>query len=133
MLPHWAPWRAAACARPLPPGPERRIAEGNLDNQLMGCCIVTPYNPPVEPRARRTHSPMMGVPPFFDFLAIQKIIKKSIPQKINFFGIFRDFWRFCDHLSGILGVFWGPPGVISRLLWQVKFSVVFFIDFSKKI
>ena len=40
MQPHWAPWRAAAFARPLPPGPERRIAEGNLDNQLLGCWVV---------------------------------------------------------------------------------------------
>ena len=72
------------------------------------------------------------MPSFFDFLVIQKIIKKSTPQKINFFGIFRDFWRFCDHFFRILGVFWGPPGVIFRLFWQVKFSVVFFINFLKK-
>ena len=72
------------------------------------------------------------MPPFFDFLAIQKIIKKSTPQKINFFGIFRDFWRFCDNFFRILGVLWGPPEVIFRLFWQVKFSVVFFINFLKK-
>ena len=133
MQPHWAPWRVAACARPLPPGPERRIAEGNLDNQLMGCCIVTPYSPPVEPRARRTHSPMMVMPPFFDFLATQKIIENSIPQKINFFAIFGDFWRFCDNFFRILGLFWDPPGVIFRLFWQMNFSAIFFINFLKKI
>ena len=132
MQPHWAPWRAAACARPLPPGPERRIAEGNLDNELMGCLCCSPYNPPVEPRARITHGPMMVMPPFFDFLAIQKIIKKSTPRKINFFGILMFFWRFFDYLFTMLGLFWGPQEVIFRLFWQVKFSAVFSMIFSKK-
>ena len=48
MQPHWAPWRAAACARPLPPGPERRIAEGNLDNQFMGYGLLVV--PPIVPQ-----------------------------------------------------------------------------------
>ena len=50
----------------------------------------------------------MGVPPFFDFLAIQKIIKKSTPQKIDFFGIFCDFLHFFLEFWAILGPFWGP-------------------------
>ena len=55
---------------------------GVLDNELMGSLVnCSPYSPPVEPRARRTDYSMMGMPPFFDFLAIQKIIKKSTPQK----------------------------------------------------
>ena len=81
---------------------------GVLDNQLMGCCIVTPYSPPVEPRARRTDSPMMGVPPFFDFLAIQKIIKKSTPQKIDLFGNFGDLLYVFHHCFTVFVPFWGP-------------------------
>ena len=51
---------------------------------------------------------MMGMPPFFDFLAIQKIIKKSTPQKIDFFGKFGDFWHLFHQFLTILGPFWGP-------------------------
>ena len=51
---------------------------------------------------------MMGMPPFFDFLTIQKIIKKSTPQKIDFFGNFGDFWYLFHQLLTILGPFWGP-------------------------
>merc|ERR1712196_443413 len=100
-----------------------------VNGLLVNC---SPYSPPVEPRARRTDYSMMGMPSFFDFLVIQKIIKKSTPQKINFFGTFRDFWRFCNNFFRILGVFWGPPGVIFRLFWQVKFFFFFFLNFSKK-
>ena len=45
---------------------------------------------------------------FFDFLAIQKIIKKSTPQKIDFFANFGDFWHFFLQFLTILGPFWGP-------------------------
>jgi hypothetical protein len=48
------------------------------------------------------------MPPFFDFLAIQKIIKKSTPQKIDFFGNFGDFCYFFLQFLTILGPFWGP-------------------------
>ena len=51
---------------------------------------------------------MISMPPFFDFLAIQKIIKKSTPQKIDFFGIFGDFGHFFLQFLTILGPFWGP-------------------------
>ena len=51
---------------------------------------------------------MMVMPPFFDFLAIQKIIKKSTPQKIDFFGNFGDFWHFFLQFLTILGPFWDP-------------------------
>ena len=66
------------------------------------------------------------------FLAIQKIIKKSTSQKINFFGIFWHFQRFFDRFFTILGLFWGPREVIFRFFWQVNFSVVFFSIFLKK-
>ena len=62
----------------------------------------------MEPRARRTDYPMMGMPRFFDFLAIQKINKKSTPQKIDFFGNFGDFSHFFLQFLTILGPFWGP-------------------------
>ena len=51
---------------------------------------------------------MMVMPPFIDFLAIQKLIKKSTPQKIDFFGIFWDFWHLLHQFLNILGPLWGP-------------------------
>ena len=51
---------------------------------------------------------MIAMPPFFDFLAIQKIIKKSTPQKIDFFGNFGYFWHFSLQFLTILGPFWDP-------------------------
>ena len=51
---------------------------------------------------------MMAMPPFFDFLAIQKIMKKSTPQKIDFFGNFGDFWQLFLQFLIILDPFWGP-------------------------
>ena len=64
--------------------------------------------------------------------SIQKIIKKSTSQKINFFGILGDFLRFVDAFFTILGLFWVPQGVIFRLFWQVKLSVDLFTNFLKK-
>ena len=60
-----------------------------------------------------------------------KIDEKALPGtafwgKSRFLVILRPFFQ---DFGSILG----SPGVIFRLLWQVKFSVIFFIIFLKKI
>ena len=69
---------------------------------------------------------MMGMPLFFNFLAIQKIIKKSTPQKSFFFDFFAivgnpltRFYRFGDPKRG--------PG---RSIFNLFFHRVFDIDFG---
>jgi len=76
---------------------------------------------------------MMAMPPFFDFLVIQKIIKKSTPQKINFFWHFEGFLAilrpFFQDFGCILG---SPGGHFSTFLAGEIFGRFFHRFFRKK-
>ena len=50
--------------------------------------------------------------PFFVIFGVQKIIKKSIPQKLDFFATFCNFQTFFVNFLTILGRFWDPHGFI---------------------
>ena len=80
----------------------------------------------MEPRARRTDYPMMVMPPFFDFLVIQKID----PSKNQLFWHFSEFLAilrpFCQDFGCILG---SPGGHFSTFLIGEISSHVFIVLF----
>ena len=104
---------------------------GVLDNE-KDFWIVPPIVPHWSPGARRTHPSMMVMPPFFDFLATQKIIKNPPFQKQRFLAIFRDLQGFPRHFLSVLDSFWVPVGAISSMIFRHSILDSFFHIFSGK-
>jgi len=63
----------------------------------------------------------MGVPPFFDFLAIPKNNQKTAPQKIFFFRFWSRFGKLWVAILSILGS--------KKWFWEVNFQVFFSAGF----
>ena len=69
---------------------------------------------------------------FLVIFGVQKIIKKTIPQKIDFFGPFCNFQAFLDKLSTILGRFWDAHGFIFGGFLLIQFWYYFLDVFWEK-
>ena len=105
---------------------------GVLDNEHLGCFCWSPYSPPGSPGQLPNLGSMPAMTPGSDFLAIQKIIKKSSPQKSSLF-------RFWAHFGAPLASFWAilgsqkaPKGDMFTYFFRCIFGPGFWSMFSLK-